>query len=232
MKPFPRIMSALAACVLLLLSWPAGAQELSAQIASLLPALEKNAELRTAYNACPADIHKSKATLFSLLGTVEWPDFDACGADLKHCHDACAHGQNGEACFNLARVLQEHGAPAADRHFEPLFAMACAAGKAAGCTNRGAGMRNGDYPNEPAKKWKKAERELCQRRTFKAACDGEDAWGCAMYGQSLFLGEGGEDDWEGAKAAFSDACEMGPDADSCEFAASYLNDIKSLEAPR
>ena len=135
---------------MLLLPWPAGAQDVSAQIGSILPALEKSAELRSAHEACPADIFKSKSTLFSLLGTDEWPDRDACEADLAYCRDACVHGKNGEACFNLARVLQDHGSPAADRHYEPLFTLACAMGKPSGCTNRGGGMRNGDYQSDPS----------------------------------------------------------------------------------
>ncbi len=125
---------------------------------------------------------------------------------------------NGQACFSLARVLQEHGAPAFDRHYEPLFALACAIGKPGGCTNRGGGIRNGGYAADPSKSWSEAEKATCLRRTFKIACENEDAWGCAMYGQSLFTGEGGAQDDAAAAAAFEKSCAINPDFDSCEFA--------------
>jgi hypothetical protein len=208
------------------------ASDEATQISALLPALEKNQELPAVYEVCPADIYKSKMTLFSLLRTDEWPDLDACEADLKYCHDACVHGKNGEACFSLARLLQDNGAPAADRHYEPLFALACAIGKPAGCTNRGGGIRNGGYENDPSGKWTEEARGLCLRRSFKTACDGDDAWGCAMHGQALFLGEGGPEDWGLAKAAFEKTCTLDPDFDSCGFAKSYMEDMKALGAPQ
>ena len=96
---------------------------------------------------------------------------EACAADLKFCHDCCVQGKNAEACFSLARVLQDHGAPASDRHYEPLFALACAIGKPGGCTNRGGGIRNGGYTADPSKSWSEAARRTCLRRTFKIACD-------------------------------------------------------------
>lgn len=225
------LLSALALATLLSAA-PSRAEDQSARIAALLPPLESNAGLLEDYSACPADIFKRRATLFSFFGTDEWPDLDGCAADIKLCHDACVQGENGQACFSLARVLQEHGAPAADRHYEPLFALACAIGKSGACTNRGGGIRNGGYAADPSKNWSEEEKATCLRRTFKMTCDKGDAWGCAMYGQSLFLGEGGAQDDVAATAAFEKSCVLDPDFASCEFSQSYLNDMKALAAPQ
>lgn len=232
MKFIMLLKTALAACAMLLMPWQSHAEDQAAQIAALLPSLEKNAELRAAYEACPADIYRSHATLFSFLGVAEGPDMDTCAADLKLCRDSCVQGKNAEACHSLARVLQDHGAPAADKHHEPLFALACAIGKPSGCTNRGGGIRNGGYTTDPSKKWSEAARGLCLLRTFSIACEADDAWGCAMQGQALFLGEGGPEDWAGANAGFEKSCELKPDFESCEFAKSYLADMKALSAPQ
>ena len=226
MRFSPVLKLALFACV----AASAHAGDHTAEIAALLPLLEKNTELRSAYEACPADIYRTKATLFSLLGTTDGPDLFTCAADLKFCHDSCVQGKNGDACFSLARVLQGLSEPAADRHYEPLFALACAIGKPSGCTNRGGGMRNGGYTEDPSGKWSEEARGLCLRRTFKAGCDGGDAWGCAMYGQSLFLGEGGAADWAAARRRLGNPARSIRISTAANFRKSYLSDMKALDA--
>ena len=206
-------------------------EEPVAALTPILRSIEADTLLSRLYRTCPADTYRKEATLFSLLGTEDGMDIETCSADLKFCFDKCISGKSGGACFSLARTLQDHGAPAMDQHYEPLFALACAIGKSSGCTNRAAGMRNGGYEKDPSGDWEAAAAEFCQRRTFKIACDGSDAWGCAMYGQSLYFAEGGPADLNGAKQAFSNSCAIREESEACEFAKEYMEQIRLGGSP-
>lgn len=220
------------AAALIVLPVLAAAADETAQLDGVLALIERNQMLLRTRETCPADLYRSQATLFSLLQTTNGPDMSTCRSDLKFCHDSCVFGKNDTACFSLARALQEYGAPAADKHYEPLFALACAIGRPSGCTNRAAGIRNGGYANEPFAAFSDEARGLCLRRSFKIACEGDDAWGCAMYGQSLYDGEGGEEDIAAAASAFKKSCAFDEEAPSCEFSKQFLDAMTQALNPK
>ena len=79
-------------------------------------------------------------------------------------------------------------------------------------------MRNGDYTIRPFAEMDRGQRAACACGAHsKLLVTTDDAWGCAMYGQSLFTGEGGAADDAAAAAAFEKSCVIDPDFDSCEF---------------
>lgn len=201
-----------------------------AELRKVLSKMPDEPALAEFFPACPADYFGKSATLFDALGDREGTSEDICSKQPTLCLTECIQGKNSDTCFSLARVIQDSGEPQGPINTERLFAFSCAAGKPAACTNRGGGMRNGRYDGDPSLAWPQEKLNGCLKRTFQLSCGKDDAWGCAMYGQSLFLGEGGSDDWPAAKAAFEKACIMDPDFASCEFATSYLNEIKALEA--
>ncbi len=219
-------------CVFLAL--PAKAQEENASgnpaaVSEVLPLIRGNADLQRNYQACPADVFRKETSLFSMFWTDGGMSAQACGADVKQCYESCALGKSGESCFRLALILETGSEAAANTDWDPLFNYSCALGRPSGCTNRAAGIRNGGYQHDLSEKWSEESRSLCLRRSFQIACKNDDAWGCAMYGQSLQLGEGGGADPSAAAAAFEKSCALDPDFPSCEFSKLHL---KVLEIGR
>ncbi len=162
--------------------------------------------------ACPADLPRRRAA----SPANEALDETACAAAPAGCLAACEAG-DGRACFKLARVYQE-GKTHPSKVWERLFAAACAGGYSAGCANRAAGMRNGGYEDDPFRRVGAKRRDACLRRSFARACSGEDAWGCAMLGQSHERGEGGRASAAQARRFYERTCRLAPDSESCEFA--------------
>lgn len=169
--------------------------------------------------ACPADLPRRRARRLANPALDE----NACAAAPAGCLAACEAG-DGAACFHLGRVFQEDASHPA-RVWERLFAAACAGGHAGGCTNRAAGIRNGDYDDDLFARRGKSERESCLRRSFERACRGEDAWGCAMLGQSWRVGEGGPSNRGQARRAYDEACRLAPTFAACEFAKDGLSQL-------
>jgi len=66
---------------------------------------------------------------------------DRCAARPEECYQACIGKRSGECSFRLALALQENESVIARRYAQLMFAMACALGKASGCTNRAAHVR-------------------------------------------------------------------------------------------
>lgn len=169
--------------------------------------------------ACPADLPRRRAAPAN-------PSLDeaACAAVPAGCLAACEAGDGG-ACFHLARAFQRDKSHPS-RVWERLFAAACAGGHAAGCTNRAAGIRNGGYEDDPFRRVASKRRDSCLRRSFARACKGEDAWGCAMLGQSHRLGEGGAKSAAQARRAYDEACGIGPGFTACDFAKDGLRRLR------
>jgi hypothetical protein len=193
-----------------------------AEMRQVIGRLSGEPALAEYFPACPADYFAKAATLFDALGDREGSPEDYCAQSPSACLIECVQGKNSESCFSLARAIQDHAEPAAPLQVERLFAFSCAAGKPSACTNRGGGMRNGQYDGDPSGSWAEEKLNGCLMRTFRLSCDKEDSWGCAMLGQAWLTGEGAQANSENANAAFKRACDLAPDFASCEFANSML----------
>jgi TPR repeat protein len=158
-------------------------------------------------------------------------EVEACEADPAYCHSACTQALSGEACFSLGRAMQDNEPETKGRHYEALFTQACALGHAGGCTNRGGGIRNGGYEDDPFRAVDDAERESCLFRTFEVACGEEDAWGCAMLGQAYHRGEGVPADADSALRHYRQSCEISPDFAACQFAEGGIYEITGKDEP-
>jgi TPR repeat protein len=174
------------------------------------------------YSVCPANVFgrvRGAAPVEDLTEAV-------CTAEPSRCWTSCTEGRNGTACFRLARVFQERG-PQGDPRSQILFAMACARGMAAGCTNRAAGVRNGKYDEDPLRKLSEAKREACTARSFAVACRQEDSWGCFMHGQAAANGEGIPRDVALARKSYAKACTAtgGRDVAGCASAKEALEGL-------
>ena len=134
------------------------------------------------------------------------------------CLEQCRKFDDPQACLNLALALQTREPEAPAKFVQSLFAQACALAEEGGCTNRGAGIRNGGYEDDPFARRTPREARACQFRTFDFACSKDDAWGCAMLGQAYAAGEGVAKDRNKANIAFSRACAQDPKFAACDFA--------------
>jgi TPR repeat protein len=106
-----------------------------------------------------------------------------------------------------------------------MFAVACATGSAGGCTNRGAGIRNGFYDDDPFTGKSDEVRDACLFRTFEKTCLMDDPWGCTMHGMSFQYGEGVEADTEVAREFYLRSCALEPDFAACETAREQIDEI-------
>lgn len=208
---------------------PTDAEEPSAVrkdlFSKLYEKLRNDADLQQLWRACPADIYRSKAAFW--VGQIDSFDIEVseCEADPFGCHRACFEGLNENACFSLALAFQYNVGEKFSRYWEAMFARACAAGSAGGCTNRGAGIRNGDFVDEPFNKVSIEAREGCLFRTFQTSCMASDAWGCTMHGQSYQYGEGVAADSKKAAEFYRKACDINPDFDACDYAKEQLEEM-------
>lgn len=124
----------------------------------------------------------------------------------RPCQALCALGA-GQACFDLARMMQDLEPDMPDVVSERLFVKSCASGFVGGCTNRAAGILvrdEGDvFTSLPAN-----ETTQCAAKTFTITCQMDDAWGCAMHASDLYEGVIGERDVKAARAAAAKACKL------------------------
>ncbi|TGQ17076.1 sel1 repeat family protein [Mesorhizobium sp. M2E.F.Ca.ET.219.01.1.1] len=170
------------------------------------------------FQRCPADIWRKSVPRSNVV--LPEMNYDRCERDALACARLCFEGRNPEACFETARVIQENGGEDQQLKAEAMFAQACATGSAAGCTNRGAGMRLGRLPDSLLGNEKAANH--CTYETFKLSCSEGDAWGCTMYGAALQNGEGVAKDKDAATTAFKKACEIDASFVACQYAKSYM----------
>lgn len=190
----------------------------SSQTRTIVTAIDAKRTLTSLYGQCPADLFGRRPPRPQALGRAQRFSADICRADAKACLEACTRDHDGEACFGLARTFQTRDEARESRYAQILYAMACATGKGAGCTNRAAGIRNGDHEGDPFQGRFSAAAERCQFRSFKIACDQRDAWGCTMLGQSYRYGEGTPTDLRQARHYYELSCEISPNFEACAFA--------------
>ena len=172
---------------------------------------------------CPADAWRRRGDL------SRSPPIDAatCAKAPDTCLADCLEFSSGHACFRLARVMQKSD-EAHPLVGETLYQLACATGEAAGCVNRAAGLRNGDYAGDP---YPKPPRAACQLASFEIGCDADDAWGCAMRGQAHRLGEGTPVDAAAARRDYAKACAKQPTFAACVFAKAGLAEMDRPAVP-
>ena len=183
-------------------------------LGGVLARIDANAELAGHHRACPDDIYRSKA--LTLTDPREEIGLEAeCGADPAGCLNACLYERDADRCFTLGYLLHVAKNAPDPRYAEMLYAQACASGSAVGCTNRGAGIRNGDYEGDPFGKADPKETDACLTRTFTHMCAEDDAWGCFMVGQSYEYGEGVAADEAESKRFYRMACDISPDSGAC-----------------
>lgn len=192
---------------------------------TLFEKLRSDAGLQALWASCPADIYRREAAFWT--GVIDNPDVEVgeCEADPLGCHQECMQARNENACFSLALALQYNLEEPFSRHWEALFARACATGLDGGCTNRGAGIRNGLYEDDPFSSRPDEVRDACLFRTFQLACSEGDAWGCAMHGQSYQYGEGVASDTAKAAQFYRKSCDIDPDFSACEYAQGQLREM-------
>jgi hypothetical protein len=211
-----RLFSFIMLAIILSCAGPAAAQGWNADGGEAVKReLQRDPATEGIYSTCPADVFGRVRRRAAKGGLTE----SACAADPMRCWESCSGNRNGEACFRLARVFQDH-APKGDPRSQILFTMACARGMAAGCTNRGAGVRNAAYLNDLLREQPKARQEACTARSFDVACRNGDSWGCFMHGQAAQNGEGIPRDVARARASYRRACALteGRDVAGCAAA--------------
>jgi TPR repeat protein len=125
----------------------------------------------------------------------------------------------------LALALQENESVVAPRYAQLLFAMACALGKASGCTNRAAHMRNAAEEGDPLERLSAKAKDRCQFRSFEIACDKNDPWGCAMLGQAHRNGEGVKKSVALARRSYRKSCRLDPEFAACDFSRRALTSM-------
>jgi hypothetical protein len=211
------IVMAAAFLLLALPGAPVSAQSVNrAELQDVVGLIDADPAIRRFYALCPGDQFNRRRG----AGTGDIPaaatSESACAANPENCWTLCRERHSGSACFGLARVFQDHVEN--EPYSQILFTMACAGGYGAGCTNRAAGVRNGDYRDDPISAQTKQAREACLRRSFQKACTSGDAWGCAMLGQAYRLGEGAPTNTTRARASYNRACSIAPDFSACEHA--------------
>lgn len=179
--------------------------------------MDRDKTLQSSARACPADVFRKEASLGGLLLGDEAVTRDHCAARPEECYQACIGKRSGEHCFRLALALQENESIVAPRYAQLMFAMACALGKASGCTNRAAHMRNAAEEDDPLKSLSAKASERCQFRSFKIACEKNDPWGCAMLGQAYRNGEGVKKSVALARRSYRKSCRLDPEFAACAF---------------
>lgn len=175
------------------------------------------------FAACPADIWRSRRDAPSLLAPTRkvWTE-KTCQRDFGDCLTACVDRGGAVACRQVASAIEVHGLPDGNPARRHANALACALGYPSGCTNRDAEIRNSWIPEErlSSGEGRRAARDLCLFRTFEIVCAADDAWGCAMSGQSFRLGEGVATDADRAETQYRRACALhrGPEEERSEYA--------------
>jgi TPR repeat protein len=191
-----------------------------------MTAMDKDEALQARARACPADVFRKEATLGGLLLGDEAVTREHCAAHPEECYRTCVSKRSGEHCFRLALAFQENESVVAPRYAQLMFSMACALGKASGCTNRGAHMRNAAEEGDPLDTLSQDEKDLCQFRSFKIACKNSDNWGCAMLGQAYRNGEGARKSASKARGFYKKSCRLDPDFAACEFSRGALASMR------
>jgi TPR repeat protein len=196
---------------------------------SVLPKLFEEIDRRSTPNEyfqqCPADIWRKAVSVGDQFFSMPSIDYASCAKDVLACTKLCFDSRSSDACFETARIIQQSAPKDEQSKAEAMFAQACAAGSAGGCTNRGAGILQ-DQPPDKLRRDSDG-RKLCTYRTFKLSCDTSDAWGCTMYGMALQYGEGIPANEADAMAAYKKSCEIDGDFDACRYAKALMKTLEN-----
>jgi len=162
-----------------------------AQTNSVLNALQGKPAWLFTGNACPADVMPETEIEITFLA-------EGCAENPEECLNKC-QANDGNACYALALLLEEkHGLGSAE--IPPLYLRACQSGIVSGCTNYAASKTNFDSMD--------AATTACAANSFEKTCAKDDAWGCNMYGQLLYLGLGRKQNTDEALKTFQKACNV------------------------
>ncbi len=187
---------------------------------------EASDEIQSHFKICPAEIANSARTFWRSLVPGEPVDRDTCGKDIRACYRTCMEDRNASACLALGYTLEAARPLASQLWAQMLFAQACATGSSGGCTNRAAGIRNGQFDGDPLLDADFEDLSGCFLRTFTMTCGDGDAWGCTMLGQSYQYGEGAPSDALMAKRFYEKSCSIAEDFPACDFARRQLKDLE------
>lgn len=194
---------------------------------AVIGALDRDQNFLASYQACPGDIFRKEISLGRLLvGEDADVTADFCGQHPSECFSACSTKRSGEHCYRLALVFQDNQSVAQPRYAQMMFQMACALGKASGCTNRAAHLRNAADEGDPLTKLDEDARGKCEFLSFKVACDKNDNWGCAMLGQAYQNGEGVGKSAISARRSYEKSCRLNPDLAACAFSRAALKAMR------
>ena len=193
------------------------------EAAQVLERLHAEPRMMRSFEACPADVFARERPFWRGLAEPRQPTERTCALHPADCYGLCVGWANGPACFNLAQAFEHHSLDTPDELDRQRFhALACAMGYPAGCTNRAAGIQNGQYRDDPFRTVPLADKQACEYRSFLIDCDRRGAWGCAMLGQAYRNGEGVTLQPKRARAAFEVSCEISPKFAACDFAKQQL----------
>ena len=187
---------------------------------------EANDEIQSHYKVCPAEIANTARPFWRVLFPGEDISRESCGEDIKACYRTCMEEGNAAACLALGYTLEAASPVISPLWSQMLFAQACAAGSSGGCTNRAAGIRNGQLDGDPILKAEPDELRGCFLRTFALTCNEDDAWGCTMLGQAYQFGEGALPDVSAAKRFYEKSCAISENFSACDFARDRLEELE------
>ena len=189
----------------------------------LIRRMGEDASPKALLTSCPADVWRSRGDLSRSPPVTP----AACAKAPDTCLADCLEFSRGNACFTLARVMERTRDGLAA---QTLHVLACAAGQSGGCVNRGGGLRNNRFADDPFPR-DPAIRQPCEVRSFTIACDDDGAWGCAMRGQAYANGEGVPADAAAARRDFAKACALDPKFPACAFAKRRLAEMEAAADP-
>ena len=193
------------------------------EAAQISERLHAEPRMLRSFEACPADAFARERPFWRGLAEPRRPTERTCALHPAECYSQCVGWANGPACFNAAQAFEHHSLDTPDElDRQRLHALACAMGYPAGCTNRAAGIRNGQYRDDPFRTVLLATKQACEYRSFLIDCDRRGAWGCAMLGQAYRNGKGVASQPKRARAAFEASCEISPNFAACDFAKRQL----------
>ncbi len=187
---------------------------------------EASDEIQPNFKTCPADIADVSRPLWRRFVAEEAVDRSKCEADIRACYRSCMEERNASACLSLGYTLEAAEPIVTPLRAQMMYAQACAAGSSGGCTNRGAGIRNGQFEGDPILSADPKELYGCLLRTFAVTCGKDDAWGCTMLGQSYQYGEGAAADMLAAKRFYEKSCFIAEDFAACDFARRQMKDFE------
>ncbi|MBP1857376.1 TPR repeat protein [Rhizobium herbae] len=188
--------------------------------------VEANDEIQSHYKVCPAEIANAARPFWRELFPGEDISRESCGEDIKACYRTCMEEGSAAACLALGYTLQAASPVVSPLWSQMLFAQACAAGSSGGCTNRAAGIRNGQFSGDPMLNAERDHLRGCFLRTFTLTCNEDDPWGCTMLGQSYQYGEGAPADRGAAKRFYEKSCAISDDFPACDFARNRLKELE------